>query len=166
MVEGKKSDPALSWVTGANTIGSNFSVGSDIAVDDIGNSYVTGWFGGTVDFGGIILTSVGDYDIFIAKYLSNGKIEWARQSGGIGDDEGYRIVVDTKSNIYVAGIYDTTASFQGIALSGPGYFLAKYSPDGNLAWVKGGVGGASIALDSANNIYLAGDGVIKYKPGR
>ena len=43
------------------------STGLGIAVDGDGNILITGHFQSTADFGGISLTSVGLFDIFMAK---------------------------------------------------------------------------------------------------
>ncbi len=44
----------------------------DITVDSSGNSYITGWFRETVDFGGGNVTSAGAADIFVLKLNSSG----------------------------------------------------------------------------------------------
>ncbi|MFA7028745.1 MAG: SBBP repeat-containing protein, partial [Candidatus Cloacimonadaceae bacterium] len=38
-----------------------------IDIDSSGNSYVTGYFKGTASFGTTTLTSIGNWDIFVAK---------------------------------------------------------------------------------------------------
>lgn len=57
-------------------------LGAAIAVDNQGNSYVTGNFSGTVAFGTLILTSAGDTDIFVAKYDDSGTVLWAKSARG------------------------------------------------------------------------------------
>jgi len=42
--------------------------GYGIAVDDAGNSYISGYFGGTATIGDSTFNAVGSFDIFIAKY--------------------------------------------------------------------------------------------------
>ena len=42
--------------------------GFGVGVDGTGNVFITGWFQGTVDFGGGPLTSAGSFDIFLAKF--------------------------------------------------------------------------------------------------
>jgi uncharacterized protein (TIGR03437 family) len=56
---------ALVWAKRAG--GSEGDGGSGIAVDGVGNSYVTGSFGGTAPFGQTVLTSAGNGDMFVAK---------------------------------------------------------------------------------------------------
>src|SRR4051812_8436234 len=57
-----------------------------VAVDSHGDSVVAGLFSGTADFqpgsGVTNLTSVGQSDVFVAKYSPAGKLLWAKQFGG------------------------------------------------------------------------------------
>ena len=58
---------------GAHLWSKSFGAGDDqitqaVTVDASGNVIVTGWFYGTVDFGGGALTSAGSFDIFVAKF--------------------------------------------------------------------------------------------------
>ena len=50
-----------------------FNIG--LALDTNDNCYVTGWFDGTNNFGGVTLTnqSPGGSDIFVAKYNASGE---------------------------------------------------------------------------------------------
>src|SRR5262249_17807764 len=59
-------------------------VGYGIAVDSSGNVLVTGYFQGTVDFGGGGLVSAGGADAFLAKYSPSGAHLWSKRFGGTG----------------------------------------------------------------------------------
>ena len=63
------------WPEGEPNIG--------LALDTNDNCYVTGYFDGTNDFGGVTLTnqSVGGSDIFVAKYNSTGALQWVATRG-------------------------------------------------------------------------------------
>lgn len=58
----------------------------DMAIDDAGNIYTTGYFKNTAHFGEggnqVSLTSVGGADMFFAKYNSSGDLIWAKRAGG------------------------------------------------------------------------------------
>jgi hypothetical protein len=166
------SNGALQWARRAGGTGLDRGVG--IAVDSVGNSYVTGWFNGTAMFGQgqttqTTLTSAGSDEIFGAQYDSNGALQWARRAGGTGLDQGAGIAVDDSGNIYVTGFFSGSAIFgQGQAnqttLTSAGdrdMFLAQYDSIGTLRWAKrsGGTGadrGFSIAVDGLGNSYVSG----------
>ena len=150
--------------------------GFSIAVDGTGNSYVTGLFNGSATFGQgqanqTTLTSAGLDDIFVARYDSNGTLQWAKRAGGTGTDGGLGIGVDGFGNSYVTGWFTGTATFgQGepneTTLTSAGdrdIFVVKYDSNGLLQWAKrAGAGGAStdqgvgIAVDPSGAIYVSG----------
>jgi len=70
---------------------------NSIAVDGSGNVYTTGRFFGTADFnpgaGIFMLTSAGNWDIFISKLDLLGNFVWAKQMGGISLDKGTSIAI-------------------------------------------------------------------------
>jgi hypothetical protein len=155
---------------------------NSIAVDGLGNTYITGYFEGRAIFGSgeaqeTMLTSDGDkdgaYDIFVAKYTADGNLIWARRAGGINRDEGYSIAVDDSGNAYVTGYFAVSATFgvgetSEITLTSIStsdfirdIFVAKYTTDGDLVWAKqaGGKGedyARSIAVDDSGNAYVTG----------
>jgi hypothetical protein len=134
-------------------------------LDSQGNCYVTRWFDGTNNFGGVTLTnqSVGGSDIFVAKYDSTGVLQWAQRAGGTSTNmnTGRRVGVDTNGNVYVAGHVYCPASFSGISLPASAYqnfFLAKYTSAGAVQWVQQSVAGYDVrckglAVDAAGNSY-------------
>src|ERR1700741_3832571 len=87
-----------------------------VGLDAGGNTYITGSFQGTVTFGAgeanqTVLNSAGNQDIFIAKYNSLGALQWAKRAGGSNVDSANGIVVDAAGNSYIAGSFETTATF-------------------------------------------------------
>ncbi len=132
--------------------------------DKDGNLYITGSFNGSATFGGKVVISQGDYDIFLAKYTSNGKLIWISQAGGSESDEAYGIALDLDNNIYITGYFSNHANFGNLKLTGSGdrdCFLAKYDSNGNVNWVKQGGGsgsdfGKSVATDHFGNIIITG----------
>ncbi len=151
--------------TGGTLYDDCFSYG--IAVDANGNSYVTGYFEGSINFGTTTLTSIGSWDFFVAKLDSNGNWLWAKQTGGTNYDYGCGITVDANENSYVTGVfYSNSITFGTITLtnSSSGYadiFVAKLDSNGNWLWAKqtGGTGndyGYGIAVDDNGNSYVTG----------
>jgi uncharacterized membrane protein YqhA len=135
-----------------------------IDIDSSGNSYVTGYFKGTASFGTTTLTSIGNWDIFVAKLDSSGNWLWAKQAGGTDYDCGYDIATDSSGNSYVTGCFQGTASFGSTTLTSYGgydIFVAKLDSSGNWLWAKkaGGTSpdyGYDIAIDSSGNSYVTG----------
>ncbi|NNM95902.1 MAG: hypothetical protein HKL88_10660, partial [Bacteroidia bacterium] len=161
------------WAKQANEA-SIFSggVGESVAIDNLGNVYVTGFFGDTVSFGGDTLRShiFGNEEVFLTKYSSSGTVLWAKQSYS-NDAQGNSIAVDKSGYIYITGFYVDTVSFDGdtlLTINPRGYdevFLTKYSPGGTVLWAnqanetKSGFSSAegnSVATDNSGNIFITG----------
>ena len=147
--------------------------GHSVAVDSNGNVVITGYFMGTVDFGGGPLTSVlaspvlgPSKDVFLAKYSASGTHLWSRQIGANADDQGNSVVVDSNGDVVVTGSCANSVDFGNgnLTSSFGGYdiFVAKYSGvDGSLLWAKrfGGIYddyGYGVAVDSSDNVIVTG----------
>ncbi|MCX6645370.1 MAG: hypothetical protein NTY09_03295 [bacterium] len=119
---------------------------SDNSTVVTGRFYESGTFG-PGELNETILTSAGYGDIFIARYNPDGTLAWAKSAGGGSDyDEGYGITMLSDNSTVVKG------RFWGSATFGPGelnetvlttdgvadadIFIARYNPDGTLAWAK------------------------------
>ena len=144
--------------------GANYDYGNGIATDAVGNVYVIGLFSLTATFGTHTVTSAGDYDVFIAKYDSNGNALWVNRGGGSGWDVGNGITIDKHGNCYVAGAFRNTGAFGTASLVSAGNydgFVAKYDSTGAFLWAKrgGGTGddrAQGITTDAADNCYVTG----------
>ena len=119
--------------------------GRDITVDMLGNIYVAGNFGGTVDFnpGQDIFESIskGKKDIFLCKFDSMGEFLWVRTFGGIENDGGHGIAVDEDNNIFVCGSFQDTVDFDPgsgvdthISGANSSAFLSKFDSGGEFLW--------------------------------
>ncbi len=134
------------------------------ASDKAGNYYVTGSFGSTAIFGSVSLTSFGDEDMFVAKYDVSGALLWVRQAGGTLKDRGQGISVDSTGSVYVSGLFTNLAFFDSQMVTAAGNqdaFIAKYSSNGTLAWVKTQGGffddqAIGIQSDEIGNSYITG----------
>ncbi|MDD4223392.1 MAG: SBBP repeat-containing protein [Candidatus Cloacimonetes bacterium] len=152
------------WLWAVKAGGTGNDLGSDIAVDNVGNIYVTGSFMGTSSFGTYTLTSYGDRDIYVAKLDNAGNWLWVNKAGGGSYEAGRGIEVDNTSNIYLTGDFRGWSSFGSYNLVSSGYndiFAAKLDTDGNWLWVVQAGGtreewGSDIAVDNAGNSYLTG----------
>ncbi len=153
------------WLWAVRAGGSGYEEqGYSITKDSEGNSYITGSFRDTANFGTSILTSIGYTDIFVAKLDAAGNWLWARRAGSSDYDFGEGISTDNSGNIYVTGYYKSIADFGLNSLTSNGYediFIAKLDTDGNWLWVKsaGGVWsdfGTGISTDASGCSYLTG----------
>ncbi len=151
----------LVWALGSG--GVSIDRGYSVVSDQSGNVMV-GTFSTTVNLGGGNLTSAGGMDIFIAKYDQNGQHIWSKRIGGIGNDEGRGVAIDSDGNVVVTGIFENTIDLGGGPLVSAGskdIFVASYSTTGNHRWSKIFGGGATdlglgVAIDADNNILLTG----------
>ena len=80
-----QSARAVAVATAAST--NNYSEVTATAVDAAGNVYLAGNFTNTVVLGGTTLTSLGSYDVFMAKFNpASNQFVWAQRAGGTGND--------------------------------------------------------------------------------
>ncbi len=159
-----KLDTNGNWLWAKRAGGSGLNRGQGIATDSAGNSYVTGYFGGSGSFGSIPLTSSGDADAFVAKLDTNGNWLWANLAGGAGSDYGCGITCDENGNCYATGNFTGIATFGTTTFTSNGsadIYIAKLDSNGNWLWANlaGGIGGdygCGIATDNGGNCYATG----------
>ena len=79
----------------------------DVVVDSVGNTYITGHFRQTVDFGGGNITSGGHRDIYVLKVDPTGAFVWVKTYGSTSNlaDRGLDIDIDSSSNVYITGYF-------------------------------------------------------------
>jgi hypothetical protein len=157
---------------------SAYDGGFGIAVDTLGNAYVTGvtdgsGFPGTAG-NSIQSTNGGLGDAFVTKLNASGTaILYSTYLGGSDHDEGLAIAVDQAGNSYVTGRTSTSGSgFPGTAGSliqstfGGGFgdvFVTKLNAAGTALLYStylggsGDEGGNGIAVDTVGNAYVTGD---------
>ena len=107
------------------------------------NIYITGYFEGTINFGGGDITSNGGKDIFVLSLNKDGEYRWAYTAGGAQDDEGASITMfDNFGNIYVTGYFKRTVDFGSGDITSNGnqdiFLLRLNESAGNytFSWVK------------------------------
>ncbi|MCJ8163894.1 SBBP repeat-containing protein [Pontibacter sp. E15-1] len=164
------------WAKSAGgSAGNDYS--DDIAVDRQGNVYVAGTFGnvfygdngGTATFDAINLTSSSkDGNMFLVKYDANGNVVWAKQIASAAYGRMPSIGIGLQGEVYVAGSFTKTVSFDAITLTVPtdepytgNAFIAKYDTDGNALWAKQGASAghtyaSGLAVGASGNVYVTG----------
>ncbi len=136
------------WIEqfGTNTFDWSWDVATDLN-DDI---YITGWTLGSLEG-----TNAGSYDIWVAKYDTNGNRLWLQQFGTGGDDAALGIDVDDEGNYYLTGYTDGDLTGEGNAGSYDAW-VAKYDSDGHQQWLQ--QFGTS-ELENAYEVSVSGDDV-------
>jgi hypothetical protein len=87
---------------------------TDVAVDAMGNSYVVGYFEGTIPFNGKTLIDVGSGDGFILKFDPAGKPIWGQQFGD-GDFQLINtLAIDSAGNVLFGGRSVSPISLGGL----------------------------------------------------
>lgn len=147
---------AATWV---NTVG---STGSDqansVAVDASGNVFVTGFFSGTVNFGGGNVTAPTSQAGFLVKYTNAGTWVWQKVWGGFSS--GNAIAVDGTGNLGVTGYFSGSNDFGCGVIASQGssdVMVLKYDTSGNCLWSKDYGGASSIDIGLAVRWLSTGD---------
>src|SRR3989441_149346 len=166
-------DPTLAYSTYLG--GTGFDEGFGIAVDSLGQAYVTG-VSASLDFpmtAGAFQPRFagGSLDAFVTKLNPTGvALAYSTYLGGTGDEEGFGIAVDATGNAYVTGLTNSNLDFPTTAgafqPSSPGgisdAFVTKLNAAGAAlvySTYLGGTGdedGFGIAVDAAGHAYVAG----------
>ncbi|HEX9916665.1 MAG TPA: SBBP repeat-containing protein [candidate division Zixibacteria bacterium] len=154
------------WVRKYNGSASLGDRANALAIDKLGNIYVTGWS-----------RDNGTWDDYVTiKYYSNGDTAWTRRYNGPGNwhDGAWDIATDRSGNVYVTGwSWGEETKFD--------YATIKYDKNGKELWVRryNGPGNSedralNIAIDKNGNACVSGISLvpgkywdyvtIKYKP--
>ncbi|MBW2527337.1 MAG: hypothetical protein JRI23_24355 [Deltaproteobacteria bacterium] len=122
-----------------------------LAIADDDSVLIAGHFRGDIDFGQGPLSSVGDQDYYLARFDSNGALQWTAQWGSAfteGDEPPFsaRLAADADGNAYVAGTYRHAMAIGSEPLADDGArteqsFVAKLDAQGEPVWTRA-IGGA------------------------
>jgi hypothetical protein len=150
-----------------------------IAVDPVGNAYISGYTE-SVDFpvvNALQATNHGGIDAFVAKVNAKGSaLVYSTYLGGITDDTASSIAVDSSGNAYVGGYTKSTdfpvvSAIQAVNHGGIDAFVTRINSDGSALLYSTYLGGSAdestpmpwnsyrdlgIAVDSAGSAYLTG----------
>jgi len=97
------------WSKRFGALSSDFGI--SVAVNASSDVFLTGFFLGTVDFGGGNLVSAGNQDVVVAKYDAAGVHQWSRRFGGTGNESANAIATDVSGNAFATGSFEATVNF-------------------------------------------------------
>jgi|GEM_PF-961717 len=135
-----------------------------LALDPAGNPVITGTVFANANFGSTNLVLAGTQDGFLAKYDTNGTLQWARPIGSTAFGEGRGLASDAAGNLYVSGFFTGSILSNGVPIASAGssdVFVAKFSSTGGLIWLRtaGGAGAdqaEDLSLDPQGNVVITG----------
>jgi uncharacterized delta-60 repeat protein len=140
-------DGSLVWAKRAGGISPDEGHGITSLSDN--SIVITGHFIGSSTFGmeefnQTALTSAGESDLFIARYNQDGTLTWAKSAGGPKWDECWDVTALSDDSTVVTGFFEDSGTFgagesnQTTLISNGIWdaFIARYNPDGTIAWAK------------------------------
>ncbi|MEM6262038.1 MAG: tail fiber domain-containing protein [Bacteroidota bacterium] len=147
--------------------GSGFDdIGWDIAVDDAGNSFITGTVSSNVRLADTLLIGpIRTVRTLVAKFDPNGRLVWVQEILGTSITWGPGISLDAMGNSYISGHFRGTTTFGGTSLSAASgsndIFVTKINPTGQFVWaIQAGGSGEDVAwditTDAAGNSHITG----------
>ncbi|MBI9068663.1 MAG: T9SS type A sorting domain-containing protein [Salinivirgaceae bacterium] len=136
--------------------------GANIALDAEDNVYVTGTFGGSVNFNplsgsGFYLTAPSYPDIYLTKISGSRQFQWALTpytydtDGGIFPED---LSIDSQGNIYITGQHSDDIFVKKYSPEGEQIYGTKFNIWGEQDWDNTGYG---IAPADNNTFYLIAD---------
>jgi hypothetical protein len=153
----------------SKNFGNQFNdVAGGIAVDPAGNITIVGSFEnkGPISFGpNDEHTSLGEADAYIARFDTDGKLQWARTFGAEREDVAWGVAADAAGNTVTTGWFQNSVDFgKGGAIASKGnkdVFALKLDPKGDVLWVDTWGDhdhdqGRGVALDKDGNAIVVG----------
>ncbi len=166
-----KLDTACNYLWAKTLAGSSYAFCNGVALDQLGNIYITGNFTDTLNFG----TTAVQYPVvaasgatYVAKYTSAGSLIWVRT---IGSSASRDIVIDSLGDIVITGNFQGTVDFDpgvgvfnltaGMSTAGPATetYILKLDTAGTFHWALSINGGWSaypfdLETDHKGRLYL------------
>jgi hypothetical protein len=158
---------SLSWAENFGLTGETYPQG--VAIDPTsGAVVVTGYFLGTTNFGGGVLSSgdaSGNSAIFLTRFDAAGNYVWGLSFGDGSIDAGVGVAIQAGGSIIATGLFDGSIDLGCGAMTAVGsddIYVASFTSAGACSWSEHfgaadqGAAVDSIAVDGSGNIVLAG----------
>jgi hypothetical protein len=156
-------DGEVRWVTPFPGLVSVFGEGSNtLTANPDGTLVLTGTFRDSADLGSGTLRSVGETDLFVAGFTSDGRPLWSKRFGGTGLDSGLALASRGPGFVAVTGQLGTPADFDSVPVdlgeAGHGAFVLQLSTDGAVQAVTGlpSFVVRCIAANARGDVWVAG----------
>ena len=144
-----KWDSAGNFLSSFTLAGNTNDTPTDLAIDQEGNLWLGGYFFGVMDLDPgseeYLITSIGESDLFLAKYNTEGALLWAGQFGSLYVESGGLIAIDNSGRIHFGGNFNGTIDLD----PGPGIYEVEAND-------TDGYDGFICTLDSEGNFIEAG----------
>ena len=177
------NDGIVQWATYilAQSLGQYAAV-TKTKTDAQGNIYCLGQYtntGTVMDVSGngqaasdwSLITPANGKAIFLIKYNSSGKVQWANLIDCGGQELQADLVLDPSGNIYATGWFTQSFTLRDpsgntqvntsytLSTTATSTFLIKYNNNGKVQWatkIDSSQGGGGIDIDSSGNLYVGG----------
>lgn len=150
------------WLTLPQVTG--YAQQAHITLDSTGQVYLASAFSKAAIFGASTFFSKGSYDIFVAKYTSQGAWGWTKTFGDKESEDLYSLRISDKDGLYIFGRFyrSTTMGQHNLTVSGSSnqaVFLTRLTTKGDVTWAKPFVYSSYInrhrlAIDKKENAYF------------
>lgn len=163
-------DGSFRWVRRYSAVSprTGSGAGFGVAVGSDGGVVATGYFQGAPTFGGDVLASAGNFDLFVVSLTAAGAQRWSKRVGAASADWAQAVTLDASNNVYITGYYQGSVDFGGglvTAPSGTDGFVASYTSTGSYRWARrmggatgvfGNATGYGLSIDPAGNVIVGG----------
>ncbi|MBL9013143.1 MAG: SBBP repeat-containing protein [Myxococcales bacterium] len=140
-------------------------VAGGVTVDPAGHVTMVGSFDKSASFGeGDDHTSLGESDLFVARFTPSGKLQWAKTMGAEREDIASGVGADAAGNVVVSGWFQGSVDFGKGPITSKGnkdIFALKLDAKGATVWAqsfgdKDHDQGRVCAVDEKGAAYIAG----------
>ncbi len=144
-------------------------VAGGLAVDTAGQITIAGSFEnkGSISFGqGDDHVSLGEADVYVARFANDGKLLWAKSYGGERVDVANDVAVDANGNAIVTGWFEGMVDFGKGPVTSKGNnnkdaFVMKIDAKGATTWVqtfgdKDHDQGRAVTVDGKGDVFVSG----------
>jgi hypothetical protein len=139
-----------------------------IEIDSLGNSFIAGYFRGSIDLGQLSISGSSDktYDMFVAKCDIDGNFLWVNQSEGTASPKSINLI--NNGNMLISGTFNKSINFIPFTLNtlgGIDIFVVKLNKFGNYLSAFSFGGPSSDLLSgmktNSSGIYFSGNFIDK-----